>query len=213
MSKNVVNEGFAFTLNIMRFAGLYLFDNIPKKIFLPYTWFIHLIFTVPVPILSIIYIATSNITSIEEISDNTFVTSEILIPIIKYIPLRVDAEKYKKLVETLNSPIFTSYSKQQEHFIKNTTKFIRRLTLFFFTHVTCTMSTILILPIFSSDRNFPIEIWLPFNPKCNIALYSIIYIIVALSIANCAYGNTALDILVPALYYHAATQLKILKIH
>lgn len=130
-NKNIVNESLAFTLNVMRFCGLYLFDNIPKQIFLIYTWFIHLIFTIPVPILSIIYIAASNITSIEEISSNAFVTSEVVIPIIKYVPLRIYGEKYKNLVETLNSPIFTSYSKEQEHFIDDTTKFIKRLTLFF----------------------------------------------------------------------------------
>lgn len=181
MARNIVNETLYLPLTAMQFAGLYLYDKLPKIVFIIYTWLMHIIIAIPVPILSVVYLAAFRITDLYKISDNIFVTSETVVPIIKYLPMRLYGKKFKNLVERLNQPIFTSYLKEQEHYINDTINIVKKITKYYFTLVMSSCTTILITPIFSQSKDFPVEIWLPFNPRANKLVFSSIYFYIVLS--------------------------------
>lgn len=169
------NESFHLVLNILRLWGLCPIDRLPKKVFVFYTWFLHFTIIVPGPVLSFLYISKQHLNNIQEISDTIFVTTQLGINIIRYVPLRLYPENYKKLVETLDIKTFNSYSTDQRRFINDALKFIKLLTNIHMTQIVITAILVVITPLFSVKKDFALNIWIPFNLQENVYIYWIIY--------------------------------------
>lgn len=213
MSRNIAKESLGTVLNILRVLWIYPTESvkIPPKVWKFCTWTVHLFFVVVPLSLTVIYTITEKITDVQSISDTIFITSEIFADIIKYIPLRLYPNRYKELVETLNSPMFNSYLKEQKYYMDETVKFIRKISFFIMVQIGISLGTAILNPLFVDAPKFVIPLWIPSAIEENKLAYLLFAGYIYCFLFYTAIGHSAIDILIPAMYSHAATQLRILK--
>ncbi|RZB40937.1 7tm 6 domain containing protein [Asbolus verrucosus] len=206
----LVKQFFGFNLIVMRILGFYP----PRKYNIFYKIFAtsaYCLFTVSVPVLASIHLLTAEDVDTAQVSDNSFMVIQIGCFIFKLLPFINNANKIRKCIYILENPLFNQFTEKQEKLIRKCKRICRQVSWLFFGF--CFFSFILwaIVPLFGDVRNFPIDIWLPFDAKLRNWTYVSTYIFISIGAGSGATSNGVIDPLVSSLAYCAASQLRILQ--
>ncbi|XP_023310034.1 odorant receptor Or1-like [Anoplophora glabripennis] len=208
--RDLVQSSFKYHLLILKIFGLYPYDSFPK-LYKPYAFFFYIAFTVITPILALVAIIVSEDHDIAAISQKGFMIVELNAMIVKLLPCKINPEGTRRTVFALNKKIFNSQLPEQDHILSEAVRNIKYVLLIFSTTCTCAVMTWASLPLMYNDRRFPFEVWLPFDPFQNTAVYLFLYLFVFLCTMNGGVDNAVLDTMVASLIYHAACQIRVLK--
>ncbi|XP_076275406.1 odorant receptor Or1-like isoform X1 [Rhynchophorus ferrugineus] len=215
-TKSKLYNAFLLQFIPLRVYGLYPFNGWPRHVYDIYAMIMYVILIVPVPILASIYVgkllsSSNGSINMVEISDSLMVITEMGVNIFKYLDLKLHPNSIKKTMDWLNFPLFNSFDKRQERMIEKAYDFCRKFYFLFFLSCCSTLLTWASKSLFSNNRKFPVEIWLPFDPYENSFVYYFLHLYIFLSATNTVFCNSALDTLITGLIYQAAIQVRIIK--
>lgn len=175
----LVQSSFKYHLLILKIFGLYPYDSCPK-LFKPYGFILYMIFTVITPILALVAVITSEEHDVEALSQRCSMIVELNSMIVKLLPYKLNPEGTRRTVYALNNKIFNSQLPEQDHILSDAVKNCKYIFLTFSTSCCFAVMSWASPPLVYSDRRFPFDVWLPFNPFENTAVYVFMYIFVFL---------------------------------
>ncbi|XP_018566530.1 odorant receptor Or1-like [Anoplophora glabripennis] len=209
-SNDLVQRSFKYHLIIMKIFGLYPFDSWPQY-FTPYALFLYVIFTIATPILAVIHLIVGEKPIVDVITENGFMIVELIALIAKFLPFKMYPERTKKAFSALNKEIFNNHLPEQEAVLDETVENCRFIFRIFCMSCAFAVLSWASLPLMYEDRRFPIDVWLPFEPFENTAVYLSVYLFVCLSGVHAGFDNATVDSIVALLIYNASSQVIILK--
>nr|QUP79568.1 odorant receptor 8 [Monochamus saltuarius] len=168
-------------------------------------------FTVITPILALVAVITSEEHDVEALSQRCSMIVELNSMIVKLLPYKLNPEGTRRTVYALNKKIFNSQLPEQNHILSEAVKTCKYMFLTFSTSCCFAVMSWASPPLVYRDRRFPFDVWLPFNPFENTAVYVFMYIFVFLCVFTGGTANAVLDTMISSLLYHAACQLRVLK--
>ncbi|RZB39302.1 7tm 6 domain containing protein, partial [Asbolus verrucosus] len=166
---------------------------------------------VAITTLTSIHLLIEENVDIVQISDSSFLIIQVGCLIFKLLPFIHDGDGIRKNINKLENSLFAVYSEKQKRFMEDCKKNCQQVTWLFFGF--CILSLILftLIPLLGRSRNFPIEIWLPFEAKLQLLTYVTSYILITAGIGIDTLTNGVIDTLISGLACFAATQLRILR--
>ncbi|RZC40935.1 7tm 6 domain containing protein, partial [Asbolus verrucosus] len=200
------------TLRIMRILGLYPLQR-HKKLYTLYAYVVYCFLTVPVPTLATVYLFTAENVTLAQISDNAFLICQLGCFIAKFLPFMRNADKIRRSIYMLESPIFLNCTKKQEAILNEHIRICRRNAWLNLILVSFSVGSWAIAPFVRNKNTYqlPLHVWLPYNATSNAKTYFTTYFCVIAGVANGAFSSAVIDPLIAGLAYQATGQLLVLK--
>lgn len=157
-----------------------------------------------------IYLSLGNL---EDLADASYFYMTQISFLIKFMIFTFKRNKFLRLLDQLEDPIFSSYTPEQKHYIANWSRFSRMYSHTFY--CCCYLCSIFfaIFPYLDKDENniLPFRGWFPFDVKTNLVNRAFVYVFQLTSLVIAISVNVSLDIL-PSIFMNiACAQLAILK--
>ncbi|XP_063911601.1 putative odorant receptor 92a [Zophobas morio] len=131
--------------------------------------------------------------------------------ITKFLPFLLDGQRMKNCIFYLENAAFQTSRNNHTTIINECIGICRRNSLVFFAGSVVAASVWATKPLLWKRRDFPVNVWLPFDAKANIFIFSFTYLIIALGPFIAGLLTGVVDPLIAGLIYHATSQIKILK--
>ncbi|RZC32706.1 7tm 6 domain containing protein, partial [Asbolus verrucosus] len=167
---------FGFNLNIMRLLGFYP----PLKYKGLYKIFANIVYclsTIVITALTSIHLLIEENVDVGKISDNSFMIIQVGCLIFKLLPFIYNEDGIRKSIDMLGNSIFAVFSEKQKIFMESCKKICQQITWLFFGFCVFSFTLFALIPLLGHGRNFPIEIWLPFDAKLQLLTYVVSYIL------------------------------------
>ena len=226
----LVRQLFSLNLTVMRLLGLYPTKKY-KIIYKVYAYIVYIFFIVPVPVLPSLYLLLGENVDLALIAQNAFSIGETTCFVFKLLQFIRNADKIRKCIYLVESPIFTNYAKTQDQIMDDCVHVCTRNAKFFHFFCILTAGSWAVVPLFGNEYKLPLDVWLPYDTTGGGLPYTLTYIFMVTGIcltqwfffSNChdtkysegvfidSLLNGAIDPLIGGLLYYAATQIKILK--
>ncbi|XP_063912014.1 odorant receptor 94a-like [Zophobas morio] len=127
------------------------------------------------------------------------------------LPFILDGERIKKCIFYLENIVLETSRNHHSRILNECVRICRRNSLVFFVSAAGTAAIWTTKPLFWKRREFPVDVWLPFDVKENIFVFSFAYLIIGIGPFLAGLINASVDPLIAGLIYHATSQMKILK--
>ncbi|XP_063912009.1 odorant receptor Or1-like [Zophobas morio] len=206
----LVRQLFSLNLTVMRLLGLYPTKKY-KIIYKVYAYIVYIFFIVPVPVLPSLYLLLGENVDLALIAQNAFSIGETTCFVFKLLQFIRNADKIRKCIYLVESPIFTNYAKTQDQIMDDCVHVCTRNAKFFHFFCILTAGSWAVVPLFGNEYKLPLDVWLPYDTTGGGLPYTLTYIFMVTGVFIDSLLNGAIDPLIGGLLYYAATQIKILK--
>lgn len=178
----VAEKSFTCNTYIMAITGLYPLMCTNMFAYKIYAYIFYTLFTVPVPVLALIFLSVDEKLDLPKFIDNAFLTAQMGILILKLLPFILNSKNVKWTMLMLDSNLFSDHNtdSQAHTIITNSIATSRRIFNIFFACCCASLFYWSTRPLFSSGYHLPIELWMPFDVTANAKSYYPVYLFTVL---------------------------------
>ncbi|KAJ3643967.1 hypothetical protein Zmor_026646 [Zophobas morio] len=204
----IISQSFRFNLRVLK--AFYLYPE-PEQTFLHKirTYVLYVLFVVTVPVISIIHLLTAEDLNVEKANYNGSFLAQATSFITKFLPFVVNGQNIRKCINYFEN--FKVERENHQVIIYECIRICRRNTSAFYICAVGAVGSWATKPLFWKGRNFPVDVWWPFDPTTDFSTYCCVYLFVAAGPVLAALATGVIDPLIAGLCYHATSQMKILK--
>ncbi|XP_068909817.1 uncharacterized protein [Tenebrio molitor] len=190
-NSSITEQSFRINLRVMRAFQLYPPEN-HTPLYKIKAYFVHFVFVMYIPILGILYLLLEEHLNMERVNYNAAFLAQVTAFSAKFLPIINNAHRIKKCITFFESSSFNVTKAKHGNILNNCIQICRRNTRIFLVCVAVGVTNWATKPLFWEGRNFPTDVWLPFNATSHITVYCCFYIYLAT-------GNMS-DTLIDAIY-------------
>ena len=176
---NIIKRSFA--LNLFILETFYLCP--PKKPTLSYklqSYVAYMLIIVIVPVFSILHLLLAEDLDSDRVNYNAGFLAQAICFITKFLPFILDGQRMKNCIFYLESAAFATSRDNQTGIINECIRICRRNSLVFFVGSIGAAGSWSTKPLLWRRRDFPVDVWLPFDAKENVFVFSFLYLIVGI---------------------------------
>jgi hypothetical protein len=177
-NSSITEQSFRINLRVMRAFQLYPPEN-HTPLYKIKAYFVHFVFVMYIPILGILYLLLEEHLDMERVNYNAAFLAQVTAFSAKFLPIINNAHRIKKCITFFESSSFNITKAKHGNILDNCIQICRRNTRIFLVCVAVGVTNWATKPLFWEERNFPTDIWLPFNATSHITVYCCVYIYLA----------------------------------
>nr|XP_015839868.1 PREDICTED: odorant receptor 46a, isoform A-like [Tribolium castaneum] len=167
--------------------------------------------TFTVPVFGLLYIFLETNITMKRMADDAFVVAGMWCYGPKLWPLLTKRTQIEKCIRYFENPQFVTLRENQTEIIKTHSEICKRNSKAFAIFMTTAVLIWATKPFLFGENNFPVDVWLPFDPKTDLKKYYLLYVFVASGVVYGCVANGAMDPLIAGLVCLAAGHFKVLK--
>ena len=176
---NIIRKSFG--LNLFILETFYLCP--PKKPSLSYkiqSYIAYVLIIVLVPVISILHILLAEDLDLDQVNYNAAFIAQTTCFITKFLPFILDSQRMKNCIFYPESAAFATSRDNHTAIINECVRICRRNSLVFFVGSVGAAGSWSTKPLLWRRRDFPVDVWLPFDAKANIFVFSVAYLVIGI---------------------------------
>jgi hypothetical protein len=177
-NSSITEQSFRINLRVMRAFQLYPPEN-HTPLYKIKAYFVHFVFVMYIPILGILYLLLEEHLDMERVNYNAAFLAQVTAFSAKFLPIINNAYRIKKCITFFESSSFNITKAKHGNILDNCIQICRRNTRIFLVCVAVGVTNWATKPLFWEGRNFPTDVWLPFDATSEITVYCCVYIYLA----------------------------------
>ncbi|XP_063919464.1 odorant receptor 94b-like [Zophobas morio] len=206
---NLIKDSFNIIIFALRFIGLY-YDDKQTKLAKIWSYVLYL-WCASVSTLAFVGFVKEKTNDIRQTNQMLVFLASSIAVCLKVFLVLMSGPEMRKCIEYFGDDYFAPKNKEDELVLENCRRICKRTFRVYATVLLFAAISWNTLPLFDKKARFPVDIWLPYEPKKGTAVYFMTYVYVAVVIVYLGLVTTLLEPLLGGLAYHAVSQLKILE--
>ena len=155
----------------------------PKKQTLSYklqSYIAYVLIVVIVPVISILHLLLAENLDMDRVNYNSAFVAQATCSITKFLPFILDGQRMKNCIYYMENVAFETSRNYHTTIINECVKVCRRISSVVFVVSVGAAASWSTKPFLWKKRDFPVDVWLPFDAKENVFVFSFFYLIVGI---------------------------------
>lgn len=171
----LIEQSFKFNLWILKLFYLYPDQNY-SFFFKLKACLLHLLLVVPTPVLAILHLLLNNNWDINRVKYNAPFLAQAIGFVFKFMPFVYNSNQLKQCILLCNGSFLSEVEQHQTIILNKCIQSCKTNTRLFCTFCVGALCTWTTKPIVWKGRNFPVDIWLPFDAKQKLLVFWSVYV-------------------------------------